>query len=90
MKSISSESYFCGIARGAEIDLIIKHPAGELLAIEIKRSLSPQISRGFHEACKDINSTQRYVVYDGKEKLPLGNNICAISLWDLMTTFLKM
>ena len=81
---VGAEHYYYGTVRGAEVDLVIKHPAGELFAIEIKRSLAPKISQGFYEICKDINPTQRYVVYDGQEKFLLKNDIYAISLWELM------
>lgn len=86
---VGTEYYFYGTARGAEVDLVIKHPAGELLAIEIKHSLTPKISRGFYEVCKDIKPTQRYVVYDGDEKFSLGNDIYATNLKDLMDIILR-
>ncbi len=79
-----SESYFYRTARGAEIDLIIKHPDGRTLAIEIKRTSSPKLQRGFYESCNELNITHRYVVYEGIEKIPLGENILAIGLTDLM------
>lgn len=81
---VGSEYYFYGTARGAEVDLVIKHPRGHLLAIEIKRALTPKMNRGFYEVCKDINPSKRYVVYDGDEKFPLGDDIYAISLLELM------
>lgn len=85
-----AEYYFYGTARGAEVDLVIKHPAGEILAIEIKHSLSPKINKGFYEVCKDIKSTQCYIVYGGDEKFPLGNDIYAIGLKDLMNVIVDI
>lgn len=79
--------YFYGTARGAEIDLVIEHPAGARVAIEVKHSATPKVGRGFYEVCKDINPTHRYVVYDGDEKFSLGNDIHAISLRALMDVF---
>lgn len=81
---VGSETYFYRSARGAEIDLIIKLPDGRILAIEIKRSSVPKMERGFYEACKDINPTHRFAVYHGHEIYPLGNEVWAISLPDLM------
>jgi len=81
---VGAECYFYGTARGAEIDLIIKQPTGALLAIEIKRALIPKVGKGFHEVCQDLNPTQRYVVYDGNERFPLGNGIETIDLPGLM------
>ena len=47
--------YYYRTAQGAEIDLIIEVNHAELWAIEIKRSLTPTVSKGFHIACADIN-----------------------------------
>lgn len=81
---LGTEYYFYGTASGAEIDLIIKFPDGRLFAIEIKRSVAPRVGYGFYEVCKDIKPTERYVVYDGKEKIPLKDNVYAIGSWELM------
>ena len=48
---------------GAEIDLLLELPGGELWAIAIKRSLSPKVARGFHSACDDLKPRRRLVVY---------------------------
>ncbi len=85
---IGAESYFYRTARGAEIDLIIKHPDGRIIAIEIKRSSAPRLEQGFYEACKDIKPTHRYVVYAGEEKFQMKNEVCAISLPELLNIVL--
>lgn len=77
---IGSESYFYRTARGAEIDLIIKHPDGRLMAIEVKCSSEPTLKRGFYEGCLDIQPTHRYVVYNGAERYPFNPDTIAISL----------
>jgi hypothetical protein len=51
-----------------------------LWAIEIKRSLSPKLERGFHEACADIAPIRKFVVYPGEERYRLVSDIEAISL----------
>lgn len=81
---VGAESYFYRTARGAEIDLVIKHPDGRIIAIEIKRSSAPKLEPGFYEACKDINPTHRYLVYDGEETFPMNNETYAISLNELL------
>ena len=80
----SAQAYFYRTARGAEIDLVIKYPDSRILAIEIKKSSAPKISRGFYEGCKDIQPTHRYVVYDGEETFSLGDGTIAINLRNLM------
>jgi hypothetical protein len=43
---------------GAEIDLLLTWPNGEHWAIEIKRSTTPKVERGFYSACDDIRPSQ--------------------------------
>jgi|GEM_PF-6922180 len=35
--------------------------------VEIKRSASPKVTRGFHIACDDIKATAKYIIYSGRE-----------------------
>ena len=75
--------YFYRASGGAEIDLLLVWPGGELWAIEIKRSSAPKVERGFHSACDDLKPSQKWVVYPGQETYPLGADIQAISLHGL-------
>jgi len=65
---------------GAEIDLVLEGPSRQVRAIEIKRSTSPKASRGFHQACDDINATEKFVIYNGMERYPMAGNTEAIGL----------
>ena len=78
-----AEGFFYRTSGGAEIDLLLAWPDGQLWAIEVKRSLTPKVERGFHAACADLNPSRRFVVYPGQERYPLGASIEAISLADL-------
>jgi hypothetical protein len=49
-------------------------------AFECKRSLNPVPARGFHEACKDLEPRHRFVIYPGRESIPLGRDVEGISL----------
>lgn len=75
--------HFYRTAGGAEIDLVLAWPSGELWAIEVKRSLAPKAERGFHSACEDLAPTRAFVVYPGRERWPLGNGVEAIGLDEL-------
>ena len=77
------EGYFYRTGGGAEIDLLLCFPDGGLWAIEIKRSLTPRVERGFHAACADLKPTRRFVVYPGAETYPLSPDIQVIPLWKL-------
>lgn len=77
------QGYFYRSSGGAEIDLILVWPNGDLWAIEIKRSLVPKLERGFYSACNDLQPARKYVVYAGEEQYPIANDIEAISLTGL-------
>lgn len=40
--------------------------------MEVKRSLDPRPSRGFHEALKDLKPQEAFVIYPGGETFPVG------------------
>ncbi len=65
---------------GAEVDLVVDFGAGKLVAIEIKRSRAPSVSRGFFSACEDLKPTLRLVVHAGGESFPLSREVEAVSL----------
>lgn len=79
-----TEAYFYRTAAGAEIDLLLKLPDKGLWAIEIKNSVAPKIKQGFHLACKDVNATQKYVVYGGDDEFPIGKDTIVMSLRNLL------
>lgn len=74
------EAFFYRTSAGAEIDLLLVWPNQQMWAIEIKRSLTPKVERGFHIACEDLKPTRQLVVYPGTESFPLSANVQVISL----------
>lgn len=66
---------FYRTAAGAEIDLLLTLPGGDVCAFEIKRSHAPKVERGFHHACADLAPARRVVIYPGKESFPLSEAI---------------
>lgn len=81
--------FYYRTSHGAEIDLILEFSGQEKWAIEIKRSTTPSLSKGFYLACQDIGTDKRFVVYAGQDKFPMGENIIAISLTGIMEELLK-
>lgn len=77
------QGYFYRTSGGAEIDLLLAWPDGSLWAVEIKRSLSPRVERGFHAACADLLPARKFVVYPGAERYRIAADIEAISLTEL-------
>jgi predicted AAA+ superfamily ATPase len=69
---------------GAEIDLMLERGGKPWMAIEIKRSTAPSLSKGFDVACNDLGISQRFVVYPGTERFPMRHGAQAIGLVELM------
>ncbi|QEC76458.1 ATP-binding protein [Mucilaginibacter ginsenosidivorax] len=81
--------YYYRTAHGAEIDLVLEFSGREKWAIEIKRSSSPTLSKGFYLACQDIGPDKRFVVYAGQDQFNIGENITAIPLHQIMSKLLE-
>lgn len=62
-----TKTYFYRSASGHEIDLVLEFSSTRRWALEIKKSRSPAIERGFHVAADDIKAKRRIVVYTGAE-----------------------
>lgn len=77
-------AYFYRTAAGAEIDLLISLSSNELWAIEIKKGSAVRITRGFHQACEDVQATHKYVVYGGDDEFPIQHDTTVISLLKLV------
>ena len=73
-------AFFYRTSAGAEVDLLLHWPGGELWAIEIKRSLAPKLERGFHIACADLEPARKIVIYPGVESFPMANEVQAMPL----------
>ena len=79
-----TDAYFYRTRAGAEIDLLLLLPNRELWAIEVKRSATPRIGKGFAVAAEDVQATERFVVHSGDDSFPLNANTLAIPLAALM------
>lgn len=82
------EPSFYRTSGGAEIDLILRWPEGREWAVEVKRSLSPQPTRGMRSAIEDLGPERSFIVYPGEDRYPLGEGIEAVSLPDLAADLL--
>ena len=65
-----TEASFYRSSAGAEIDLILKLPDQALWAIEVKRTTSPKVTRGFHIAADELGVAERLLVYAGDRDAP--------------------
>jgi len=74
---------FYRTAAGAEIDLVLEVPGGEIWAIEIKGGLTARPRKGFYSACEDIDAARRFVVHAGDDRYPLSRDVEATGLREL-------
>lgn len=75
---------FYRTSAGAELDLVLEIPGFQRpIAIEIKRSLTPSLGKGFHNAISDIEPERAFVVYAGEERYPVGESTEVIGLREM-------
>jgi predicted AAA+ superfamily ATPase len=75
-----TEASFYRSSAGAEIDLLLKLPNGTLWAIEIKRTTSPKVGRGFHIASEELGAHERILVNAGVHEVPGQGGVVAMPL----------
>ena len=75
-----ASAFYYRTRAGAEIDLLIEHGDGAVWAVEIKRSSSARVKRGFHVACEDIKPVRRLIIHAGDDTYPMSKNIEATSV----------
>lgn len=72
--------YFYRTHKGAESDAIIVTPDGKKYCIEIKRSQSASISKGFFEVIKDVKPQQSFVISESGESYPTKDGVQMVNL----------
>jgi hypothetical protein len=81
--------YFYRTEDGAEIDLLFERGGKPEIAVEIKRSSAPTLSRGFHSARQALKVKESYLVHGGPDTWPEGDGVTAIGLMELMRKLAK-
>ncbi|MDE0104417.1 MAG: ATP-binding protein [Bryobacterales bacterium] len=75
---------FYRTAAGAEADLVLDFPGGQRWSVEIKRSLAPSLTKGSHNARRDISPDRSFIAYPGQERFTKGSDVEVIGLQDLV------
>jgi predicted AAA+ superfamily ATPase len=81
--------YFYRTEDGAEIDLLFERAGRPEIAIEIKRSSAPALSRGFHGARETLEVKESYLVHGGTGTWPENDGVTAIGSVELMRRLAK-
>lgn len=76
--------YYYRTAAGAEIDLVLEINHKTRIAIEIKRSLTPAVSKGFSIGCEDIQASHKYFVYPGQSSYVISKDVNVVPLVEMM------
>jgi uncharacterized protein len=71
------DAAFYRTATGVEVDLVIS-ASKRRIAIEVKHTSAPRLSKGLRTAMQDIGCDQAYVVTAGDERFPLSDSVEAI------------
>ncbi len=75
----SEHCFFWRTHAGSEIDLVV--PQGDrVLGFEFKVSSAPTISKGTHEAMRDLGIQELYVIHSGPNEFRLGEAIRAVPI----------
>jgi len=82
--------YFYRTSAGAEVDLLLVPKNGSPVAVEIKHSLSPKVSKSLRSVIDDLKCDRSFIIYPGIETYPLTPHISALPvsiLGKLIDTF---
>lgn len=71
---------------GAEVDLVIERADGEVLAVEIKRTLSPKVTPGLVESMATLGATRGVILIPQGESYPLSQSVSACGLVRFLKT----
>lgn len=75
--------FFYRTSAGAEIDLLIVDNANNRIAVEVKYSAAPKPLKGFWIAYQDLGCAKGFVVYPGKERYPISDDVWVLPIEDL-------
>ncbi len=82
--SYGTDSSFYRNNTGDEIDLILELPNKNTVAIEIKRSSTPVLSKGFNNACEAIGAKERYYIIPYGEAYPMDKKTIGIGICEFL------
>jgi predicted AAA+ superfamily ATPase len=80
-----TEITFYRSSAGAEIDLVLETLKDGVYALEIKRTVEPKLSKGFHLACEDIKPKRRFYIIPTQDSYAMDKNTQAIGIEELIS-----
>jgi uncharacterized protein len=77
------EPFFYRTSAGAEVDLLLVPRSGLPIAVEIKHTLSPKVSKGLRCVMEDLKCDRGFIVYPGNESYNMTPRITALPVTKL-------
>ena len=65
---------------GAEVDLVLEYPSGDIHAIEIKRTLSPKLTPALRESMETISAKRGTILIPKGESFQLSDLVRVMTL----------
>jgi predicted AAA+ superfamily ATPase len=81
--------WFYRTSAGAELDLVIEI-GSKRIGVEIKRSLTPALTKGGYHSISDLDLDATYIVYPGTDQYSIRNNIQVISVLNLLKELVRI
>lgn len=85
---IDTSCYYYRTHEGSECDLVIVKSNKPLMAVEIKYTSSPKISRGLNLALKDIDANQNFIITPNTDDYLIRENVRVCSLLTFLNKYL--
>ncbi|MBK8501209.1 MAG: DUF4143 domain-containing protein [Saprospiraceae bacterium] len=82
-----AEMYFYRTHEGNEVDLVISRGGNPEILVALKYSTRPKLTRGFHIAMEDLQTTKHFVVSPIEGGFPLSDEIQVIRISEIDTIF---
>ena len=82
------EMYFYRTHQGAECDLVLTIANKPEIAIEIKYTVAPRVSKGLRTSIEDLGTQKNFIICLSEEKYSIAENIIACSLDTFIHTYL--
>ena len=78
-----TDFFYYRTQNGAEVDCLLVTPSGKKICIEIKFSVAPVISKGFHHSIADLQPAASYVITPGGERFERNDGlvVCPLSIF---------
>jgi predicted AAA+ superfamily ATPase len=72
--------YFYRTHQGAECDLVLSIANKPEIAVEIKYTSAPKVSKGLRTSIEDLGTQKNFIICLSEEEYPIAENIIACSM----------